>query len=368
MKINLTEEKRIKLEAQHKMERDGRIRDRIKAVLLANEGWAYKQIAQALRTHYTTVFGHLCDYLQEEKLKPNNGGSISKLNDQQTQELIAHLEENIFPSTKEIIAYIFSEYEIIYTQQGIHDWLINHNFSYKKPSRIPLKYNEEKQKDFIDKYNDLKATCGPDDVITFMDSVHPTQETKVACGWIRKGVNKPIATVANRARINLTGAINLTTMAVVKRAYDTINLPHAVNREYLEKNYDIKLPSNKQKLTGKINNKLHEVLEKEPLLFENKVILEEQELTAEKLLNSLKKPPQHPKIVMHILPPYSPNLNPIERLWKVMNEQTRNNVVFESFSHFKEKIDEFFDEKWIKICDKFRTRINDNFQKLKPAF
>lgn len=409
MKINLTEEKRIELEAQHKMERDGRIRDRIKAVLLANEGWTYKQIAQALRTHYTTVFGHLCDYSQEEKLKPNNGGSISKLNDQQTQELIAHLEENIFPSTKEIIAYIFSEYEIIYTQQGMHDWLINHNFSYKKPSRIPLKYNEEKQKDFINKYNDLKATCGPDDVITFMDSVHPTQETKVACGWIRTGVNKPIATVANRVRINLTGAINLTTMAVVKRSYDTINgsntvdflkaldkanptaktihviadggrahtsyevalflcLPHAVNREYLEKNYDIKLPSNKQKLTGKITNKLHEVLEKEPLLFENKVILEEQELTAEKLLNSLKKPPQHPKIVMHILPPYSPNLNPIERLWKVMNEQARNNVVFESFSHFKEKIDEFFDEKWINICDKFRTRINDNFQKLKPAF
>ena len=25
------------------------------------------------------------------------------------------------------------------------------------------------------------------------------------------------------------------------------------------------------------------------------------------------------------LPPYSPNLNPIERLWKVMNEEVRNN-------------------------------------------
>lgn len=409
MRISLTEEKRIALEEQHKAERDGRIRDRIKAVLLANEGWTYKQIAQALRIHYTTVFGHLCDYLKEEKLKPNNGGSISKLNERETQELIAHLEENIFPNTKEIIEYISLKYEIVYTQQGMHDWLTNHNFSYKKPSRIPLKYNEEKQKEFIEKYNDLKATCGPDDIITFMDSVHPTQETKVTYGWIRTGVNKPIATVANRARINLTGAINLATMTVVKRTYETINgsntvdflkalekahptaktihviadggrahtshevalflcLPHAVNREYLAKNYDIKLPSNKQKLTGKITNKLHEVLEKEPLLFENKVILDEQELTAEKLLNSLKKPPLHPKIVMHILPPYSPNLNPIERLWKVMNEKTRNNVVFESFNQFKEKIDEFFDEQWINIFDAFRSRINDNFQKLKPAF
>ena len=36
MKINLTEEQKKHLEAQHKSERDGRIRDRIKAVLLAN--------------------------------------------------------------------------------------------------------------------------------------------------------------------------------------------------------------------------------------------------------------------------------------------------------------------------------------------
>jgi hypothetical protein len=30
-------------------------------------------------------------------------------------------------------------------------------------------------------------------------------------------------------------------------------------------------------------------------------------------------------IKLHYLPPYSPNLNPIERLWKVMNEHARNN-------------------------------------------
>ena len=31
-------------------------------------------------------------------------------------------------------------------------------------------------------------------------------------------------------------------------------------------------------------------------------------------------------IHLHYLPAYSPNLNAIERLWKVMNEETRNNV------------------------------------------
>jgi transposase len=223
MKISLTEEQKFHLEVQHKFERDGRVRDRIKAVLLANEGWTYKQIGQALRIHETTAWEHLCDYLREEKLKPKNGGSKSKLNDQRTEELIAHLEENTYPSTKEIIDYVALMYGIIDTQQGMHDWLSRHRFSYKKPKGTPRKFNPEFQAEFIKKYNELKAALNPNEWILFMDSVHPTQETKITYGWIRKGVEKLIATVASRKRINLTGAIDLNTMDVLTREYETIN-------------------------------------------------------------------------------------------------------------------------------------------------
>ena len=71
MKIPLTEGQIIYLEEQHKAEHDGRIRDRIKAVLLHDKGWTYKQIAEALLIHETTVWGYLSDYLREEKLKPD---------------------------------------------------------------------------------------------------------------------------------------------------------------------------------------------------------------------------------------------------------------------------------------------------------
>ena len=81
MKINLTLTQKVELEKQHKSERDGRIRDRIKAVLLCSEGWTQRQIAQALRINESTVAEHLNDYLYlEGKLKPENGGAISKLN------------------------------------------------------------------------------------------------------------------------------------------------------------------------------------------------------------------------------------------------------------------------------------------------
>lgn len=67
-------------------------------------------------------------------------------------------------------------------------------------------------------------------------------------------------------------------------------------------------------------------------------------------------------IKLHFLPPYSPNLNPIERLWKVVNEHVRNNKYFATAKKFRNKIDEFFSQTLPKIGDIFTSRINDNFQ------
>jgi hypothetical protein len=70
---------------------------------------------------------------------------------------------------------------------------------------------------------------------------------------------------------------------------------------------------------------------------------------------------------LHYLPPYSPNLNPIERLWKVMNEHVRNNVYFSSKIKFISAVKEFFDATLPEIASSLASRITDNFQLLKPA-
>ena len=49
MKIFITEQQKAELERLHDSSRDGRVRDRIKAILLASEGWSSAMIAQALR-------------------------------------------------------------------------------------------------------------------------------------------------------------------------------------------------------------------------------------------------------------------------------------------------------------------------------
>jgi predicted ArsR family transcriptional regulator len=52
---------------------------RIKAVLAYDDGYSYSEIARILLLDDETIRRHIADYLKEEKLDTNNGGSDSKL-------------------------------------------------------------------------------------------------------------------------------------------------------------------------------------------------------------------------------------------------------------------------------------------------
>jgi hypothetical protein len=105
MKITLTPQQKRQLEQMHDSTRDGRVRDRIKAVLLTSESWSQTMISQALRIHESTVARHLSGYVLSEKLKPENGGRQSKLSATQTMRLIEHLTENTYSHTHQIVVY-----------------------------------------------------------------------------------------------------------------------------------------------------------------------------------------------------------------------------------------------------------------------
>ncbi|HCM47332.1 MAG TPA: IS630 family transposase, partial [Colwellia sp.] len=66
--INLTTKEKRDLEALDDTSRDGRVRDRIKAVLLRSEGWSTTMIAQALRLHETTICRPIDYYVSKNKL------------------------------------------------------------------------------------------------------------------------------------------------------------------------------------------------------------------------------------------------------------------------------------------------------------
>ena len=106
MKIILSDQEKKNLELAHRCERDAKVCDRIKAVLLRSEGWKCRQISQALRLHEETVRTHLSEWQRERKLKPANGGSDSFLTYEQTDALITHLESATYTKVIDICHYV----------------------------------------------------------------------------------------------------------------------------------------------------------------------------------------------------------------------------------------------------------------------
>jgi hypothetical protein len=96
MKNFLSTEERNHLRSQHKKERDKRVCDRIKAVLLYDEGWTYEQIAHVLLLTHEAVRQHVFDYQSSRKLKPQSGGSFEILFDEQSKLLEKHLQEHTY--------------------------------------------------------------------------------------------------------------------------------------------------------------------------------------------------------------------------------------------------------------------------------
>lgn len=329
----LTEEQREKLKARHRVERDRRVCDRIKAVLMYDDGYSYVEIAKVLLLTHEAIRKHIADYQNTSKLHTDNGGSTSKLNETEQQELVMHLETNNYVYAKDIMHHIENRYGVTYTIAGTTKLLYKLGFVYKKPKVVPAKLDSDKQELFKLNYSLLKGNLGSKEAIYFMDGVHPQYQARARCGWIRKNQDKTLPTFSGWRRKHMIGAINLANLQLVATENPKINGDQIVNflQRLEEENSD------KEKIYLICDNASYHKSKK----------------VKEYLANT--------KIELVFLPPYSPNLNPIERLWKFMHSITTNNKFYHNFEQFSEAINKFFSN-ISNYKDRLRTLINDNFQ------
>ena len=344
----LSDQEKSELKTQHKRERDKRICDRIKAVLLYDKGWSIAAIAEALLLSEDAIRDHISEYKESKKLKPENGGSVEKLSMEQSKQLTEHLKTHIYLYVKDIIAYVHSTMKISYTVPGMRNWLVRHGFSYKKPAIVPGKANAEQQQAWIDAYAKLRQGLPEDETICFMDGVHPTHNVQPAYGWIQTGVRKELPANSGRSRLNLSGAIDIINHKVLIQEDKTLNAEATIN--FLKK-VEIAYPTKKR---------IH-------LFCDNAAYYRNKEVT--KYLTTSK-------IELHFLPPYSPNLNPIERLWKWMKECVIYNSYYEGFDEFKNAVFGFFEilsslDPNSILGQTFKNRVRDKFSPIsspKEAF
>lgn len=341
MRSFLTEDERAGLKLQHKKERDKRVCDRIKAILLYDEGWTLAQIARVLLIDDNSVRRHIKEFKLQRKLAPENGGSKESLSRVQARELEAHLEEHTYMFTKDIVHYVEVRFKVSYSIPGMHKWLSRHGFSYKKPTIVPGKANFKVQEAWIQEYEKLKQGLSQKETICFMDGVHPTHNAEAYYGWIRRGIRKDLPTNTGRKRINISGALDLLQTQFHFRKDERLTALSTV--EFLKQ-----------------IEKAYPKMERIHVICDNAGYYK-----GDAVKEYLSDP--ETKIKLHFLPPYSPNLNPIERVWKFLKDRVIYNSYYETFSDFENAIFGFLQA--IKNLDSssefgkaFKSRVRDKFR------
>lgn len=328
----LTPDQRSALEKQLRGTRDIHERNRLCVVLARDEGYAPDVIATILRLSRESVFGYLRDYEKTGKTQHDpKGGRSCQLSSDQLAELISHLMQHTYSKAASICQYLMETYNVSYSAKGLIHLLHKHGFVYKKPLKVPTRLNLKQQAEFIQYYQQLKAQLSEQEAIYFVDAVHPEYQSQSAFGWI-KGVRKTLQTTAKQERLHFLGALQLTGMQIVTAEYPTIGQDQTI--DFFKK------------------------LEQQSSASTIHVILDNARSNRNKALAAYL---ETSSICVHYLPPYSPNLNPIERLWKIMREKTTYNTYYEKFDLFADSLRDFF-HRIHEFSEILIQRINDNFQ------
>ncbi len=155
----------------------------------------------------------------------------------------------------------------------------------------------------------------------------------------RERQEKIIETNSGRDRVNLNGAYNVNNADVIITPSSTVNsdstleLFDAIIENYSDSTGDLYLITDNARY------------------YKSKVIQE------------ALQGDNYKRIKMIFLPPYSPNLNPIERVWKFFKKKVIENKFYKTFCDFKIAIDLFFNEtlKLPFMKDKLKKFASDNF-------
>lgn len=340
-KIALSQSEKAELISLHKGVRDKRSGDRIKAILMLDDGYTIDEIAKVLLLDEKTIRRWRDRYLNRQNLTSyifhDCQGYAGKLTIIELEAITRYVDEQIISDSKKVKQFIQEEFNITYTKSGCIALLHQLGFRYKQTSILPSGMNAKDQAEFKHNYDIFASQLKEDETVVFMDGMHPTHNLETGKAWIKAGKKKEVLTNSGRKRCNLNGFYNPFTQDVFVRDYPSINAAAVIDSfEELEAFYP-----NKASIFVIIDNARY---------YKNKTVQ-----------NWLKTS----RIEPIFLPPYSPNLNLIERFWKCVKREVILNTYYKSFFEFKHALLDFCNKSSPEKRALFRQSVGTKLHLLK---
>lgn len=188
--------------------------------------------------------------------------------------------------------------------------------SYTRPTYVLTKADPEKQQAFEREIDLIKKTSHNDTVLLYQDETHVRAYQSLHDTWSEVGKQKQVSTYGHHARIILFGTLNVMTVDVLHQTSFSCKQEDFLSFLQLVANHY------KDQLIAMVvdNSKIHR----------SQLI---QDFIA-----------KNGRILLIYLPPYSPDLNSIERLWKWLKETVIANRFHSTRSSIEEAMNSFLTE------------------------
>lgn len=320
MELPLSPEAYSCIRLLYKKTKEKRVANYLNIILLKHKEYLQVEIADILNLDENTI----CTWLEKFRNSPdlahyleqNFKPYVGKFSYTKLAGLVNLVKTTHFCEVKPIIAHVEQEHSLTYSVSGMTKLLNRVGFSYKSFVNLPSKLDVEKQVAFVSEYQEIEQNLTSKCALFFMDAVHPQHNTHTANAWLTKGEPTYLRSNTGRNRLNINGLYNPKTQEVITTFHNTINAQATI--ETLDKLL-----------------RLHPTHENLYIIADNARYYTSKVVKAYLAENSIIK-------IKH-LPPYSPNLNLIERLWKFTRKNIINLNYCEKFETFTSNIKNFFE-------------------------
>lgn len=321
MQVTLTDLEREQLRQLQKQRRDDEGYVKVTVVLMLDAGWGAGQVAQALGLDDGTVYRYAQAWQRlgvEKYLVHEQPGYWGLLSSAGLAALSREVEQTLYTDVRAVGAWLQRHWGVAYSPSGLTQLLHRLGFSYKLTTPVPCEADPVRQASFLtEQLRPLLAQAQAGQaVVYFADAAHPTHNTRSTRVWTRTGQPRPLPTVSGRERVNLNAALNA----------------HCPTQVHLHETDCVNAQSTKvlyEKLLA-----AHPVGQPIYVVCDNARYYRNRDLTAWLADKAL---------VQVFLPPYSPNLNLIERLWKFLRQKIINPCFYRTKGAFRQAVLGFFD-------------------------
>jgi len=340
--IALTAEQRRQIERRRKETLDRRVYQRLTAVLTVAEGKSRGEVAHLLGIGLTQLGEWLRVYRNHglaALCSLHYQGDPGKLSGRQVDQLKEKVSTGCFRNSAQIRQWLQDTFGVSYTPSGVKDLLRRVGVSYHKVTGFLWKADPVKQVEFVRKHERQKAQARRAGATTrryYVDACHPLWglDLVFSC-WLLVGQRFLVGMGSGRKRLNILGAY----------------CPD--DQEYL----DLRLT--RDNINGEqFVNLLRLLRERHPEVKKFILYLDNAAYYGKPLV--LEWLQRHPEFHLEPVPPYSPNLNLIERLWKFLRQKalTRWHKTFEAMQEavagVLDHLDEYRDELATLMVEEFR--------------